>query len=100
MVVIDFLQGTKHYSLTMLPLKNGTCQTSRTITSYWTTPCGELSSKYKKQFPEKSIGVKEMQDIFTWISSGRGTDIFLYDTPEGCVEVFREFYIRGKSKDK
>lgn len=98
MVIIDFLQGTKHFSLTMLPLKDGTCQTSRTITSYWTTPCKELSSKYKEQFSEKSIDVKETQDIFMWISSGKGTDIFLYDTPGGCVEVFREFYVRGKSE--
>ncbi|MEE9543710.1 MAG: hypothetical protein V3V95_08000 [Thermodesulfobacteriota bacterium] len=93
-VIIDFLQDTKHYSLALLPLKDGSCQTSRTITSYWTTPCKDLSMKYKEQFAEDSIDIKEVQDIFMWISSGKGTDVYLYDTPNSCVEVFREFFIR------
>lgn len=99
-VILDFLQGTKHYSLTMLPLKGGSCQTSRTITSYWSTPCKELSLKYKEKFPKDSIRTKEVQDIFMWISSGKGTDIYLYDTPNSCVEVFREFFIMSESKSR
>jgi hypothetical protein len=93
-VVVDFLQGTKHYTMTFLPLADGACQTSRTITAYWTMECRELVSMYKKEFPEGSIKIKEEQNIFVWISSGRGTDIYLYKVPSGCVEIFREFYIK------
>lgn len=97
MVVLDFLQGTKHYTLTLLPQSDGSCQTSRTITAHWTVDCKELVSRYKKEFPKGSIKIKEEQNIFVWISSSKGTDIYLYKVPSGCVEVFREFYIKNQS---
>lgn len=97
MVVMDFLQGKEHYTMTLLSQPDGSCQTSRTITTYWTTECKELVSRYKKEFPEGSITIKEEQNIFVWISSGKGTDIYLYKVPSGCVEVFREFYIKNQS---
>lgn len=100
MIVLDFLQGTKHYTMTFLPLPDGSCQTSRTITAYWTTECKELVSRYKKTFPKGSIKIKEEQNIFVWISSGKGTDIYLYKAPNGCVEIFKEFYIKLPPKRK
>jgi hypothetical protein len=100
MIVIDFLQGTKHYTMTFLPLPDSSCQISRTITAYWTTECRELVSRYKNKFPEGNIKNKEQQKIFVWLTSGKGTDIYLYKVPNGCVEIFKEFYIKLPTKSK
>lgn len=94
-VSIDFLLGTKHYTLTLEPLSDGSCQTVRTITAYWTVDCKELASRYQKELPKGSLKLKEDQKIFMWFSTGKGTDIFLYKVPSGCVEIFKEFYVKG-----
>lgn len=91
-VSVDFLQGTKHYSFVFQPLKDGSCQTSRTITAYWTMECKELASQYNKNFPKGSTQVKEEQKTFLWMTTGKGTDIYMYKVPGGCVEIFKEFY--------
>lgn len=91
-LVLDFLQGTKHYTLTVRPVGKEKCITSRTIVAYWTNPCPKLRDRYKNAFPENAIKIRETQDIFIWMSNGRGTDIYLYKTPGGCVEIFREIY--------
>lgn len=97
-ITIDFLLGTKHYNLTLESLPDGTCQTVRTITAYWTVECKELASRYQKELPSGGVKLKDEQNIFIWLSSGRGTDIYLYKVPSGCVEIFREFYVKGVPK--
>ncbi|HBG46622.1 MAG TPA: hypothetical protein DDW94_06475 [Deltaproteobacteria bacterium] len=98
MALVDFLQGTKHYSLTLLPMKDGSCQASRTVTAYWTNTCGALAEKYRQNYPAGSINIRKRENVYAWISSSRGTDIYLYNVPNGCVEVFREFYVRTPKK--
>ena len=96
MAVVDFLQGTKHYALTLAPMADGSCQTSRSITAYWTADCGKLEERYGKSFKKGSVKVKKKEKIYSWISSSKGTDIYLYNVPGGCVEVFREFFVSSK----
>ncbi len=91
-LVLDFLQATKHYTLVVKPLGKKSCVTSRTIVAYWTNPCKKLKERYKNFFPKDTVKVRETQDIFVWLSNSRGTDIYLYKAPGGCVEIFREIY--------
>ncbi len=91
-LVLDFLQGTKHYTLVVRPTGKNGCLTSRTIVAYWTNPCQNLKDRYRDSFPRDTIKIRETQSVFVWITNDRGTDIYLYKTPGGCVEIFREIY--------
>ena len=92
LVSLDFLQGTKHFSFSLLPLDDGSCQTSRTITAYWTMECSELASRYMEELRKGIAWTKEEQKTFLWMTTGKGTDIYMYKVPWGCVEIFKEFY--------
>lgn len=93
--VVDFFKKSKHYSIAMNPMPDGSCQTVRNITSYWNEQCSTLAETYKKGLPPAELKVRQVENIFTWISNGKGTDVYLYKTPTGCMELFKEYYVRA-----
>lgn len=101
MIVVDFLQGKKHYVLVFLSMDDGSCQTSRTITTHWTDKCEAITSQYKERFPKGGIKVDKARDTLTRISNKKGTtDVYLYETPSGCIEIFKEFYVKSAPERK